>query len=117
MSSIPTKLSLSGITFLSVFLWSASATAIEPDELKGRVLEVNERERMLTLQIVEVGQDVPGTVDAVNTFRIDESTEFNDGFSFKDRLGDIQEQEIVTVELDLDHPTHARAIDRHFEDA
>tara|TARA_R110002073_G_scaffold277379_1_gene441266 strand:- start:1324 stop:1674 length:351 start_codon:yes stop_codon:yes gene_type:complete len=93
--------------------FSVSAWAIEPDELQGTVIDINEGDMSITVRVSEVGSQLDTPVNSVQTYMISENTNIVDDREFEilaDDLGDIQRDEEVTLDFDIEDPTYARTI-------
>ncbi|MCB1671935.1 MAG: hypothetical protein R3F41_17410 [Gammaproteobacteria bacterium] len=104
------KLIVAGIMLVAANLAFAE---VDADELRGRILEVDTDARTLTLRLIEVGANIDEPVDTIQTYKIPESVEIMDEFvsdPFPDQLGDLEEDEVVTVELDVEDRAMARKL-------
>ncbi len=104
------KLLIAGLLLLTA---NTAFADVDADELRGRVLDVDTNARTLTLHLIEVGENVDEPVNSIQTYKIPESVVIHDEFRteiLSDSLGDIAEDEIVTVELDVDDRAMARGI-------
>ncbi|MEZ5492382.1 MAG: hypothetical protein R3F50_19030 [Gammaproteobacteria bacterium] len=98
---------------LLIFAVSSAWAEVEDDELRGRVLDVDVMERTLTLHLIEVGASVDEPVNSIQTYKIPTSVVIRDEYRWEvlpDTLDDIEEDEIVTVELDVEDRAMARGI-------
>jgi|GEM_PF-6035348 len=101
------------IIALGLLATSLSALAVNPDELRGRVLEVVPEERQLTLYILEVGEEVDATINTTRTYTVPEQADVEAGIRtdiLDDYLEDIREDSIVTIEIDVGNPPDARNV-------
>lgn len=101
------------IIALGLLATSLSALAVNPDELRGRVLEVVPEERQLTLYVLEVGEEVDATINTTRTYTVPEQADVEAGIRtdiLDDYLEDIREDSIVTIEIDVGNPPDARNV-------
>lgn len=98
---------------LGLLASSMSVLAVDPDELRGRVLEVMPEERLLTIYIMEVGEEIEETVNTTKTYTVPENADVEAGIRsdvLDDQLDDIREDSIVTIEIDVENPRDARNV-------
>lgn len=102
------------LMLLSTLLFVATPLlAVEPDQIRGRVLNVAEDSRMLTLRVLETGDLVDQQVDVVRSYTIPENADIEANLRtdiLDNELGEIEETEIVTIEIDVDEPGNARNV-------
>jgi len=90
----------------AALLLPALAFGLQEDQLRGRVVEVNEDARTITLKILEVGEDLDYKKDVVHVFPVPEEANV-EGLLSTDimaSLGDIEKDDMVRVEFDPAEP-------------
>lgn len=91
---------------IAVLLFSSGAVsaAVEEDELRGRVVEVDEQANTVTIRASEVGEALNIPTDSTQTFEVDESTIIRDDVyaTQLDDLGNIHENDIVRIDFNAE---------------
>jgi hypothetical protein len=94
--------------FIALVTVSASslAFAIENDELRGKVMDVDPIKRELTVRVLEAGDNVDIETEAVKTFDVPHAVRIQPYSSFDvvGTMDDIEKQDEVVLELDSDDP-------------
>lgn len=92
---------------IAVFVWLLFASglgfAIEGDEIRGQVLEVDEEADTLTIQPIEVGEALDVPTDQPQTFSVDDATQIRDDVyaTQLDDLENIEENDIVRLDFEI----------------
>lgn len=87
-----------------LFAFCSASVAIEEDELRGRVLDVDEQANTLTVRPSEVGEALNIPTDGTQTFEVDAETIIEDDVyaTQLDGLQNIRENDVVRISFDTE---------------